>query len=123
MMTAEIRWLNAQVRESRSRLVVTFLPPQWWRDKAPSELSWKSDLIVRALVDLSTRDGIPFIDVTPLVRAREVDLGRSLYYQGRDGHPNPMGYEVFAEIISQYILSQHLILIPSDTRDARAVGK
>jgi len=120
MMTAEIRWLNAQVRKARSRLVITFLPPQWWRADAPPGYRWRSEVIVNALVDLSTSEEIPFVDVTPLVRAREADVGRSLYYQGRDEHANPMGYEVYAEIISQYILSQNLI--PLDTRDSRAAG-
>lgn len=116
LMTAEIRWLNGRVRESKSRLVVTFLPPQWWTHKDPSEL-WKSDLIETGLADLCASDGIPFIDLTPQVRAREASLGKSLYYQGRDAHPNPTGYEAFGEIIADYLLSQGLV--PADTRAER----
>ena len=112
MLIGEIRWLNGQVRESGSRLVVTFLPPQRWVVKAPAE--WQSDLIVRALADLSASDGIPFIDVTPSVRARQASLGKSLFYQGRDEHPNPAGYQVFAETISEYLLSQRLVTSGED---------
>jgi hypothetical protein len=112
MLIGEIRWLNGQVRESRSRLVVTFLPPQRWVAKTPAE--WKSDLIVRALAKLCASDGIPFVDVTPSVLAREVSLGRSLFYQGRDEHPKPEGYELFAETISEYVLSQRLVGFDED---------
>jgi len=44
MTIGEIRWLKEKVRETNSRLVVAYLPPQWWTYEATSDRRWQSEL-------------------------------------------------------------------------------
>jgi len=114
LMGAEVTWLKQRTQESGARLVVVFLPrrhtiqpsrrpPEEWNRRNPHAM-------INALKEVCSREGIPFIDITPLIRVWAEKLHHSLYYTGRrDYHATPEGYRLFAEAISSFLLKEGVI--------------
>ncbi len=70
---------------------------------AMREKSWDLDLPVRRMTEICLRNGIPFLDLEPRFR-EEHAAGRVLHWPF-DGHWNPNGNELAAEVLTEFIPS------------------
>lgn len=108
VLKGELRWLHRAAQEAGAQLVVVFVPsresiyasPRPWAGSVQA----KSRDIVGALSETALQEGIPFADLTPYVRDRAGQLEPQLYYDGRDTHPNPLGYRVIAEGVADLVV-------------------
>jgi lysophospholipase L1-like esterase len=108
LLRAEIRWLDARVREDGASLAIVLVPFRqsvygdagWWAD----ELRWKSRAIADAAGAEARALAIPFLDVTPAMSERARALP-ALYHAGSETHPTPLGYRTMAEVIGGWLWS------------------
>jgi lysophospholipase L1-like esterase len=111
--SAEIRWLDDQVRQDSGRLVVVFIPNREsiYSSSHPraERIRWKSEAIVAALGQSCARDKIIFMDLTPKLEERKSE---ALYYDGLDTHPTPDGYRNIAELIAKLLIDQRIVRLP-----------
>jgi lysophospholipase L1-like esterase len=104
---AEVRWLRHRVEISGAKLVVVFAPP---RDELVEE-SWKSPEMVLTkrledrLGEEMPRDGIPYLDLTPILVSKSRSQPASLYFR-HDDHMRPVGYRLIAEAIARLLLNR-----------------
>ena len=113
LAVAEIRWLLGRVRESGSRLAIVFAPFResvlpaegWWAD----ELRWKSQELSSAVEVAARAEDVPFLDATLALRARAGRSPESLFYEGADTHPTPLGYRALAEEVGRWLVDRGLV--------------
>lgn len=110
MMAGEVSWLAGRVRMDGAQMVVVFLPSR--EAVYPSSSAWatkvkaESDAMVRVLTESCSKLGIPFLDVTAVMRRKAVGAPQPLYYPEQDGHPTPLGYDMIAGAIAQFLVQQ-----------------
>lgn len=113
LMAAEVRWLRDHVLWDNSKLLVVFVPSREsiYSSTAPwaEDIRWKSKAIIETLAEGCAKDQIPFVDLTPQLKARSSEI---LYYDGLDTHPTPAGYRNIAGLIAQSLTDQKLINSP-----------
>jgi lysophospholipase L1-like esterase len=119
LMAGEVMWLEQRVSGEGARLAVTFVPcrESVYPSQVPwaAAVAWKSPAMVERLQELSSRENIPFADLTPPVRERARRINEPLYYNGRlDTHPTPTGYRVIAELVAQFLFEKELIRVPTE---------
>ena len=103
----EIRWLRDRV--APARLVLAFLPSANIFDARRAEharAASRSDQIRAALRAAATEDGLPFMDVLPLI-AEQPDVSR-LYFTV-DSHPNPAGNRVIADAVASFLVRERVV--------------
>jgi len=117
MLAGEVRWLKAQVQISGARLAVVFVRCR--ETIYASQASWANEVqeespaIVACLREVASKEGIPFADLTPVIRERARQLDEPLYYNGQlDTHPTPKGYRVIAEAVTTFLSERRIIPNP-----------
>ena len=70
----------------------------------------------RLFGEFFTHNGIPHLDLLPILRAQAESSGELLYYQ-RDSHFTRAGYKVSGEAIADYLLSSGLLTAAREGRD------
>ncbi|PYV38393.1 MAG: hypothetical protein DMG06_25770 [Acidobacteria bacterium] len=116
-LAGEVSWLKEQVQASGSRLTVVFVPCRETIYSSQAlwahEVQQESPSIVACLRELTSKDGIPFTDLTPVIRERAGQLDEPLYYNGPlDTHPTPKGYRIIAEAVAAFLSGTRVIPIP-----------
>jgi lysophospholipase L1-like esterase len=117
MLAGEVRWLKEQVQTSGARLAVVFVPCR--ETIYASQASWANEVqeespaIVACLREVTSKQGIPFADLTPVIRERARQLDEPLYYNGQlDTHPTPKGYRIMAEAVTTFLSERRIIPNP-----------
>jgi lysophospholipase L1-like esterase len=115
LMAGEMVWLEQRVKASGARLAVVFVPCREtvYPSDAPwaEEVRWKSVAMVERLQDMTSKQNIPFVDLTSSIRERSSRVREPLYYNGRlDTHPDPLGYRIIAELVAQFLLEKELMV-------------
>ena len=78
-----------------------------------NEVQEESPAIVACLREVASKEGIPFADLTPVIRERARQLDEPLYYNGQlDTHPTPKGYRVIAEAVTTFLSERRIIPNP-----------
>jgi lysophospholipase L1-like esterase len=109
LFEGEVAWLRDRVKANGSQLAVVFLPsaeaiePGW---PQAVEVRQKSALITSALAQMSSRNQIPFADLTPAIQRRS--LHERLYF-AKDPHPNPSGYRAIADAAATFLIQRGLV--------------
>jgi lysophospholipase L1-like esterase len=107
LTAAEIRWLNAQVRNSGGRLFVVYLPMREAIYPPRTEVErLGEDHLAAMLQELCEKEQIPFADLTPAMRDEAAHAPQPVYYPLRDPHPSPRGYAVFAQQVAKLVGTQ-----------------
>ena len=106
--------MQRRAHESGTRLAVVFLPDR--ADIYPlqgpeaDETRGTSHAIVETLGEVCRRDGIPFTDLTPLLREQATQSRRLLYHLGVwDDHPTPEGYRIIGEGVAKVLLAKGMV--------------
>ena len=110
LMAGEIRWLQQTVQASGARLVVVFVPQREavYSSAVPwtEDVRWKTNAIEEKLRQVCLEKQIPFLNLTPRLREVAEQTSRPLYYEGRDTHPTPAGYQLIGEEVAHFLLAQ-----------------
>jgi GDSL-like lipase/acylhydrolase family protein len=108
LFKAEMKWLNRQVRGSGAKLVLAWFPPREtiYPDSGSDaeQVRWKSAVLLEALADFSAREEVPLLDPTRTFQAKASTPGE-LFYNGADRHARPAGYQLFAQEVGSFLLS------------------
>lgn len=104
LMTAEVRWLLAQVRGEGASLAIVFAAPR--EDVSTTatgvgvdQIRAQSRAMVGALSTLCKADGVPFLDLRASLRA----AGGERLFNERDFHCTPEGYRVMGEAVARML--------------------
>jgi lysophospholipase L1-like esterase len=107
LMSGEVRWLQQAVQASGARLVVVFVPQREavYSSAAPwtEDVRWKTSAISKELQQVCLENRIPFLNLTHRLREVAERTSRPLYYEGRDTHPTPAGYQLIGEEVAHFL--------------------
>jgi lysophospholipase L1-like esterase len=110
LLAGEVLWLQQKVRDSGARLVVVFVPEREavYASLAPwaEGVRWKTSVISELLRRVCTEHQIPFLDLTSRLREFASVAPQPLYYEDRDTHPAPAGYQAIAEEVANFLRAQ-----------------
>jgi len=106
LLRAELRWLDARVRDDGASLAIVVVPfrqsvypdPGWWAD----ELRWKTRAIAQAAAAEAAERGLPFLDLTPRL-AEQAPSAPALYHEGSETHPTPPGYRAIGQAVATWL--------------------
>lgn len=95
-----LKQLIDEIEESGARPVLIAIPPdRWIRDYRKTSLQ-------RSLIRFAEKEGVDFIDLTPIFR-EAIPAGRlSDYYIEGDGHWTAKGHELAANAFEEYLENQ-----------------
>jgi lysophospholipase L1-like esterase len=106
-MVKELRWLQKTVEDSGAKLVIAWFPARdsIYPESTPYSQSVRSqsEQIVAALSDFSKERGVPLFNPLDALKAQAANRPDELYYKGRDSHPRPEGYRIFAEELARFL--------------------
>ena len=103
-IAGEVYWLKQNVEATGARLVVVYIPP---RD-AVGERGGSSPHVIahrgldERLSSETSRDGIPFLDLTSTIAARMRAEPNAVYFQ-HDDHMRPEGYRLVGEEVARFL--------------------
>lgn len=104
--SAEIRWLNGEVRNSGGRLLLFYAPQNQWATY-PAREGLMEERLAAMLRQISGQDQIPFSDISLAVRAATARSPEPLYLPGEDCFPTPRGNAVIARQVAE-LVKNHL---------------
>ena len=111
--TGEVMWLKERVEQSGASFVIVVLPCR--ENVYPSNSRWASrirreyPLVVNALRGLSTAEGIPFIELSPVFRQKS-EGRQPLFYDSKfETHPTPAGYRVIADAVAAFLVERRVV--------------
>jgi lysophospholipase L1-like esterase len=106
-------WLKERVEQSGANFAIVVLPCR--ETIYPSDSRWAPKirrdypLVVNALHGLSTAEGIPFTELSPMFRQKSKE-GQPLYYDGKfETHPTPAGYRVIADAVAAFLVERAIV--------------
>lgn len=119
-MAGEVAWLNAQVRSQEARLVIVFAPSvEHVYSQGPSIPNFYDEISIAMIATLPRvcqREGIPFLDLTAMMRDQGSQAHARVYYSGPDNHPTPKGYRAMAEAVADFLAAEGIIGFPDPGR-------
>ena len=113
IMRGEIRWLRERL-PAGTRLAIVFLPGAEAFDRArrgAAAVVGKSAQIVTTLHEISREDGVPFLDLGPVLGR---DASPAHFYFEKDPHPNAAGYAAIANAVASWLAEQGLVARQKD---------
>ena len=102
-IVAEVRWLRSRVEAAGGRLAVVFIPSRRLVDPNGSlgEPVGERELELR-LTREASRDGLPYLDLTPVITERSLGDPGTLYFQ-HDDHMRPEGYHLVGDEVARFL--------------------
>lgn len=114
-LAGEVAWLNAQVRAEAARLVIVFAPSvEHVYSQDPSVPNFYDEIanaMIATLRRVCQSEGIPFVDLTPMMRDQGSQAHARVYYSGPDNHPTPKGYRAMAEAVADFLAAEGMIAV------------
>jgi lysophospholipase L1-like esterase len=109
----EVRWLKQRVDQSGAAFAVVVFPCR--ENVYPSESRFaprirrEYPLVVKAVLDLSVDEGIPFTELSP-VFLEKAKGERPLFYDGKfETHPTAAGYRVLADGVADFLIEKGVV--------------
>ena len=105
-IVAEVRWLRSNVEAAGASLDVVFIPSRaavTGQERRVGHTIAERTLKERLTLE-TARDGIPYLDLTPMIEARAVDPD-SFYYR-LDDHMRPAGYQLVGAEVARFLASR-----------------
>jgi lysophospholipase L1-like esterase len=103
-IAGEVYWLRQKVEATGAKLVVVYIPS---RDAVRERGGVSAHLIAHGGLDErlsseTSRDGIPFLDLTPAIAAKMRAEPNGVYFE-HDDHMRPEGYRLVGEEVARFL--------------------